>query len=152
MKYIFHETIFTDLFCLVYFCLVLNKTTAATSRVYPLQTCLLHSPPSLAARPHALRPCARQTRGCHFNSTRGTSSLKRRLIFSQHSCPMLLKSRCLQILRHCICYHLVGSAIHQLDDAIFDELVYEMLTRINMSRPLSVTWVLGPIEGIQTHA
>jgi hypothetical protein len=46
--------------------------------------------------------------------------------------PMLLQSRCLQILRQCICYHLVGSALHQLDDAIFDELVDEMLTRINV--------------------
>jgi hypothetical protein len=54
---------------------------------------------------------------------------------------MLLKSRCQQVLRHCICYHLVGSALHQLDDAIFDELVDEMLTRVNVSRPLSVTWV-----------
>jgi hypothetical protein len=32
--------------------------------------------------------------------------------------------------------------LHQHDDAIFDELVDEMLTRINVSRPLSVTWVL----------
>ncbi len=55
---------------------------------------------------------------------------------------MLIKSRCWQILRQCICYHLVGSALHQLDDAIFDELVDEMLTRIIVSRPLSVTWVL----------
>ena len=56
---------------------------------------------------------------------------------------MLLKSRCWQVLRQCICYHLVGSELHQLDHAIFDELVDEMLTRINVSRPLSVTWVLG---------
>jgi hypothetical protein len=35
------------------------------------------------------------------------------------------------------------SALHQLDDAIFDELVDEILTPINVSRPLSVTWVLG---------
>jgi hypothetical protein len=42
---------------------------------------------------------------------------------------MLLKNRCWQILRQCICYHLVGSALHQLDDAIFDELVDEMRTR-----------------------
>ncbi len=39
---------------------------------------------------------------------------------------MLLKSRCLQILRQCICYHLVGSALHQLDYAFFDELVDEI--------------------------
>jgi hypothetical protein len=56
---------------------------------------------------------------------------------------MLFKSSCLQILRQCICYHLVGSALHQLDDVIFDELVDKMLTRINVSRPLSVTWVFG---------
>ena len=56
---------------------------------------------------------------------------------------MLLKSRCRQVLRQCICYHLVGSALHQLDDGIFDELVDEMLMRIHVSRPLSVTWVLG---------
>ena len=56
---------------------------------------------------------------------------------------MLLKSRCRQVLRQCIVwYHLVGSALYQLDDAIFDELVDEILTRINVSRPLSVTWVL----------
>jgi hypothetical protein len=36
---------------------------------------------------------------------------------------MLLKRRCQQVLRQCICYHLVGSALHQLDNAIFDELV-----------------------------
>ena len=30
-----YKDIFSHLFCLVYFCLVLNKTTAATSRVYP---------------------------------------------------------------------------------------------------------------------
>jgi hypothetical protein len=56
---------------------------------------------------------------------------------------MLLKTRCLQILRQCICYHLVGSALYQVDDVIFDELVDETLTCINVSRPLSVTWVLG---------
>jgi hypothetical protein len=55
---------------------------------------------------------------------------------------MLLKSRCRQVLRPCICYHFVGSALHKLDDAIFDELVIEMLTHINVSRPLSVIWVL----------
>ena len=66
VKYIFHENIFTDLFCLVFFCLVLNKTTAATSRVLPLfKQCLFHSPPS--ARPHVLRPCVCQPRGCHCN-------------------------------------------------------------------------------------
>jgi hypothetical protein len=48
-----------------------------------------------------------------------------------------------QILSQCICYNLVGFALHHLDDAIFDELVDEMLTRINVSRPFSVTWVLG---------
>ena len=55
---------------------------------------------------------------------------------------MLLKSRSRQVLRQSICYHLVGSALHQLDDAIFDELVDEMLTRINVSRSFSVTRVL----------
>jgi hypothetical protein len=44
VKYIFHENTFTDLSCLVYFCLVLNKTTAATSRVYPLQTMSVPQP------------------------------------------------------------------------------------------------------------
>jgi hypothetical protein len=47
---------------------------------------------------------------------------------------MLLKHRCGQVLRQRICYHLVGSALHQLDNAIFDELVDEMLTRVNVSR------------------
>jgi hypothetical protein len=56
---------------------------------------------------------------------------------------MLLKSRCQQILRQCICYDLVGFALHQLDNVIFDELVDEMLTRINVSHPLLVTCVLG---------
>jgi hypothetical protein len=69
---------------------------------------------------------------------------------------MLLKRRCRKILRQCICYHLVGSALHQLDDAILDELVDEMLTRITVSRPLSVTWVLGHSDNctrvlIQVH-
>jgi hypothetical protein len=41
---------------------------------------------------------------------------------------MLLKSRCRQLLRQRICHHL--SALHQLDDAIFDELVDEWLTRV----------------------
>jgi hypothetical protein len=50
---------------------------------------------------------------------------------------MLLKSRCWQVLRQQICYHLVGSALHQLDNAIFDELVDEMLARIYVSRSLS---------------
>jgi hypothetical protein len=68
VKYIFHEDIFSDLFCLVYFCLVLSKTTAATSRGYPSSNHVC-STARLAARPHALRPCARQPRGCHFNST-----------------------------------------------------------------------------------
>ena len=54
------------MFCLVYFCLVLNKTTAVTSRVYPLPNNVC-STARLAARPHALRPCARQPRGCHCN-------------------------------------------------------------------------------------
>ncbi len=67
MKFIFHEDIFSRLFCLVYFCLVLNKTIAATSRVYPLPSNVC-STARLAARPHALRPCARQPSGCHFNS------------------------------------------------------------------------------------
>ena len=38
---------------------------------------------------------------------RGTSSLKT-AVLSQHSSPMLLKSRCWQVLRQRICYHLVG--------------------------------------------
>jgi hypothetical protein len=67
VKYIFHEDIFSDLFCLVYFCLVLSKTAAATSRWYP-STNHVCSTVRLAARPHALRPCARQPRGCHYNS------------------------------------------------------------------------------------
>jgi len=66
MKYIFHEDIFSHLFCLVYFCLVLNKTTAATRRVDPLPNNVC-STARLAARPHALLPCARQPRGCHYN-------------------------------------------------------------------------------------
>jgi hypothetical protein len=66
VKYIFHEDIFSDLFCLVYFCLVLSKTAAATSRGDP-STNHVCSTARLAARPHALRPCARQPRGCHFN-------------------------------------------------------------------------------------
>ena len=65
MKYIFHEDIFSNMFCLVYFCLVLNKTTAATSRVYPLPNNVC-SAARLAARPHAWRPCARQPRGCQL--------------------------------------------------------------------------------------
>ena len=40
---------------------------------------------------------------------------------------MLLKSRCRQDLRQFVCYHLVGSALHQLDDAIFDELDRRMV-------------------------
>ena len=50
------------MFCLVYFCLVLNKTTAATSRVYllPNNVC---STACLAARPHALRTA---TKGLPF--------------------------------------------------------------------------------------
>ena len=67
MKYIFHEDIFSHLFCLVYLCLVLNKTTTDTSRVYPLPNNVC-STARLATRPHALHPCACQTRGCHFNS------------------------------------------------------------------------------------
>jgi hypothetical protein len=78
---------------------------------------------------------------------------------------IMLKSRCLQVLPQCIFNHLVGSALHQLDHAIFDELVGEMLTRNNVSRPLSFTWVLchrnnctrvlvqmAQVEGIQIHA
>jgi hypothetical protein len=60
------EDIFSDLFCLVYFCLVLSKTTAATSSGHP-STHHVCSTACLAARPHALRPCARQPRGCHCN-------------------------------------------------------------------------------------
>ena len=67
VKYIFHENTFTDLSCLVYFCLVLNITTAATSRVYPFQNMFAARLTRLASRPHALRPCTRQPRGCHFN-------------------------------------------------------------------------------------
>ena len=52
---------------------------------------------------------------------RGTSSLKT-AVLSQHSSPMLLKSRCWQVLRQRICYP-VGSEMHQIDDMIFDELV-----------------------------
>ena len=36
VKYIFNEDIFSDLFCLVYFCLVLNKNHRGTIHVYPL--------------------------------------------------------------------------------------------------------------------
>jgi hypothetical protein len=39
--------------------------------------------------------------------------------------------------------------LHQLDDTLFDELVDETLTRINVSRPLSVTWVLCPRKVFQ---
>jgi hypothetical protein len=38
--------------------------------------------------------------------------------------------------------HKVTKSLHQFDDAVFDELVDEMLTRIYVSRPLTVTWVL----------
>jgi hypothetical protein len=55
---------------LVYFCLVLSKTAAATSRGYPSANHVC-STARLAARPHALRPCARQPRGCHFNLKEG---------------------------------------------------------------------------------
>jgi hypothetical protein len=43
------------------------------------------------------------------------------------------------ILRQCICYHLVGSALHQLDDAILADLVDEIVAPINVLPPLSVT-------------
>ena len=41
------------------------STFVMTINTSSSQQCLLHSPPS--ARPHALRPCARQPRGCYFN-------------------------------------------------------------------------------------
>ena len=72
VKYTFPEDMFSDLFCLVYFCLVLNKTTPATSRVYPLPNNVC-STVRLAARPHAFRPCARQPRGCYFNLSLSSS-------------------------------------------------------------------------------
>jgi hypothetical protein len=55
VKYIFHQEVFSDLFCLVYLCIVLIKTTAATSRDHPLQT--MSVPQS--AYPHVRMPGAR---------------------------------------------------------------------------------------------
>jgi hypothetical protein len=51
-----------------HFCLVLNKTTAAASSWYPSSKHVC-CPAYLAARAHALRPCAFQPRGCSYNSS-----------------------------------------------------------------------------------
>jgi hypothetical protein len=62
VKYIFHEDIFSDLFCLVYFCLVLNKTPAATSRVdSSAKQRLFRSPPSRLSA--CLAPVRTSTKG-----------------------------------------------------------------------------------------
>ena len=64
---------------------------------------------------------------------------------------MLLKSRCRQILRQCICYHLVGSALHQLDDAILADLVDEIVAPINVSSVTSEMMLFIGTSGSNNH-
>jgi hypothetical protein len=63
VKYIFHENIFTDLFCFVLFMFSLVNPPRPQAAGTPSKTCSLPSPPS---RPSAcLAPVRTPPRGCH---------------------------------------------------------------------------------------
>ncbi len=89
---------FSHLFCLVYFCLVLNKTTSVESHVYPLvfKPCLFHN---LLSHPSACLTSVRtSTKGLPFQLSMALCNDPHNdSAFSTHPCPCS-GSACLMVL------------------------------------------------------